>query len=53
VVFDPRTVQDQATYEKGPLPSAGFRYVLVAGTPVVDNGTIKTGVFPGRAITAR
>lgn len=52
VVFDPRTVQDQATYEKGPLPSTGFRYVLVAGTPIVFDGTIVDGVFPGRAVTA-
>jgi len=53
VVFDPRTVQDQATYEKGPLPSTGFRYVLVAGTPVVADGNIVDGVFPGRPVTTR
>lgn len=53
VLFDPRTVQDNATYEKGPLPSSGFRYVLVAGTPVVADGREVAGVFPGRAIVAR
>jgi N-acyl-D-aspartate/D-glutamate deacylase len=50
-IFDPATVQDHATYEAGPVPSSGFRYVLVAGTPVVDDGKIVEGVHPGRAIT--
>jgi dihydroorotase-like cyclic amidohydrolase len=49
-IFDPATVQDRATYEAGPVPSSGFRYVLVAGTPVVDDGKIVEGVHPGRAI---
>ena len=52
VVFDPRDVQDQATYEKGPVPSTGFRYVLVAGTPVVSDGKIVPGVLPGRAVVS-
>ena len=52
VVFDPREVQDQATYEKGPVPSTGFRYVLVAGTPVVSDGKIVPGVLPGRPIVS-
>jgi N-acyl-D-aspartate/D-glutamate deacylase len=52
VVFDPRDVQDQATYEKGPVASTGFRYVLVAGTPVVSDGKIVAGVAPGGAIVA-
>jgi N-acyl-D-aspartate/D-glutamate deacylase len=49
-IFDPATVQDHATYEAGPVPSSGFRYVLVAGTPVVDDGKIVENVYPGRAI---
>ena len=53
VLFDPRTVQDQATYETGPVPSTGFRHVLVAGMPVVVDGRVAVGVFPGRALVAR
>jgi N-acyl-D-aspartate/D-glutamate deacylase len=49
-IFDPATVQDHATYEAGPVPSSGFRHVLVAGTPVVDDGKIVESVHPGRAI---
>jgi N-acyl-D-aspartate/D-glutamate deacylase len=50
-IFDPATVQDHATYEAGPVPSSGFRHVLVAGTPVVDDGKIVESVHPGRAVT--
>ena len=51
VVFDPRTVQDNATYDRGPVPSTGFRDVLVGGVSVVHDGRIVENVFPGRAIT--
>jgi dihydroorotase-like cyclic amidohydrolase len=51
VVFDPRVVQDNATYDKGPVPSTGFRHVLVGGVSVVSDGRIVENVFPGRAIT--
>jgi N-acyl-D-aspartate/D-glutamate deacylase len=53
VIFDPRSVQDEATYERGPVPSTGFRYVIVSGTPVVSGGAIVAGVSPGRALMAR
>jgi N-acyl-D-aspartate/D-glutamate deacylase len=47
-VFDPATVIDHATYEKPAEYSSGFRYVLVNGVPVVLNGALATGIFPGR-----
>ncbi len=50
VVFDPRTVIDRATYADPAEPSEGFRYVLVGGTPVVREGAVVDGVYPGRAI---
>lgn len=49
-VFDPNTILDRATYEKGDVPSAGIVHVLVAGTFVVRDSTLVEGVFPGRAI---
>ncbi len=51
VVFDPQAITDRATYERPAEPSVGMRFVLVAGTPVVDAGKLVPGVFPGRAIT--
>ncbi len=53
VVFDAARVTDRATYEAPALASEGFRYVMVGGTVVVDNGAIVTGVAPGRALTSR
>ena len=50
VVFDPRTINDRATFEKPMEPSVGVRYLVVAGTLVVDDGRIVEGVFPGRAL---
>ena len=49
-VFDPETVIDRATYTNGAVPSEGFRYVLVNGVPIVDNGRFVEGVRPGRPI---
>ena len=50
VVFDPDQIIDRATYIDPMLPSAGIRYVLVNGHPVVDNGTLNTTILPGRPI---
>jgi N-acyl-D-aspartate/D-glutamate deacylase len=49
-VFDPATVQDRATFRAPAEPSTGMRYVLVAGTLVVDGGQIVEGVAPGQAL---
>lgn len=38
VIFDPNTVNDQATYEKPHAYSVGFAWVLVNGVPVIENG---------------
>jgi N-acyl-D-aspartate/D-glutamate deacylase len=50
VVFDPQTIGDRSTFEKPMEPSVGVRYLLVAGTVVVDEGKIVPDVFPGRAV---
>ncbi|MEO1091359.1 MAG: amidohydrolase family protein [Pseudomonadota bacterium] len=49
-IFDPSTIADRATREHGALPSAGIPHVIVNGTPVVRDGSLVEGVFPGRAI---
>jgi N-acyl-D-aspartate/D-glutamate deacylase len=50
VVFDAATIGDRSTFEKPMEPSVGVRYLVVAGTVVVDEGKIVPDVFPGRAI---
>ena len=50
-VFDPGTVLDLADYDAPAAPSRGFMFVLVGGTPVVRDGAVVDGVFPGQAIT--
>ena len=49
-IFDPETVTDNATYEKGTLPSTGIPYVIVNGTIVVKDSEVLKGVNPGQPI---
>lgn len=50
VVFDAATIGDRSTFEKPMEPSFGVRYLVVAGTLVVEEGRIVPDVFPGRAL---
>jgi N-acyl-D-aspartate/D-glutamate deacylase len=49
-IFDLQTVSDRSTYQKPMEPSVGMRYVLVGGVPVVDEGKLVEGTFPGKAL---
>jgi N-acyl-D-amino-acid deacylase len=49
VIFDPRTVQDHATFEKPLQYATGVTDVLVNGVQVIKNGE-HTGATPGRFI---
>lgn len=51
-VFDPATVEDRSTYGHPLSPSAGIRFVLVNGVPVVVDGKLKEGIFPGKPVRA-
>jgi dihydroorotase len=51
-VFDPDRIIDKATYEEPLRYSEGIQFVLVNGTPVVNDGKLVEGVFPGRAARA-
>lgn len=51
-VFDANTVIDKATYEKPLQYSEGIQFVLVNGVPVVKDGKLVDGVFPGRGARA-
>jgi cytosine/adenosine deaminase-related metal-dependent hydrolase len=50
VVFDPKTISDRATFEKPMEPSIGVRYLIVAGTLLINEGKMVPDVFPGRAV---
>jgi N-acyl-D-amino-acid deacylase len=49
VVFDPATVQDNATYSDPHHYATGIQYVLVNGVEVIKNGE-HTGAKPGMAL---
>jgi len=49
-IFDPATVGERATYQQPVLPSTGIVHVLVGGTPIVQDSSFVTDVFPGQAI---
>jgi dihydroorotase len=51
-VFDSERVIDKATYEEPLRYSEGIQFVLVNGVPVVKDGRLIDGVFPGRAARA-
>ncbi|MGQ0649104.1 MAG: amidohydrolase family protein [Gemmatimonadaceae bacterium] len=48
--FDPRTVIDNATFEKPEQASGGILFVIVNGVPVVRNGRVVEGVSPGQGV---
>jgi len=51
-LFDALTVIDRSDYAKPAVYSEGFRYVLVNGVLVVDNGTLNETSLPGQGIRA-
>jgi N-acyl-D-aspartate/D-glutamate deacylase len=50
VIFDPQTIADRSTFEKPMETSVGVHYLLVGGTPLIDEGKLVPDVFPGRAL---
>jgi N-acyl-D-aspartate/D-glutamate deacylase len=49
VVFDPQAIQDRASFRAPTEASVGVRYLVVAGTLVVDGGHLVEDVAPGQA----
>jgi N-acyl-D-aspartate/D-glutamate deacylase len=52
IVFDPRTIREQATYVEPEKLSVGMRWVFVNGTAAVADGA-PTGALAGKAIRKR
>jgi N-acyl-D-aspartate/D-glutamate deacylase len=52
VIFDPETVRDNSSLEKGKnaLPTTGIPYVVVNGTIVVKDSQVLKDVFPGKPV---
>ena len=49
VIFDEKTIADQATYEQPHAYATGISWALVNGTPVIENGQ-HTGQHPGQLL---
>ncbi len=49
-IFNPNTVIDKATFDKGLAFSEGIEYVIVNGVFVLKNGKTVPGVFPGQPV---
>ena len=49
-IFNPDTVIDKATFEKGLEFSAGIEYVIVNGSFILKNGKTVNNVFPGQPV---
>lgn len=52
VVFDESTFADRSTYEQPTLLAVGVRYLLVNGTPTIEEGRF-ANAFAGRVLTRR
>lgn len=49
-IFNPNSIIDKATFEKGLEFSAGIEYVMVNGTFILKNGKTVSNIFPGQAV---
>ena len=49
-IFDPETIRDNSTFEKGTIPSSGIPYVIVNGVIIMKDSDPIPGVNPGQAI---
>jgi len=53
VVFDPQSTQDRAGFRDPTKSSVGVKYLVVAGTLVVDDGQFVEGATPGQALVRK
>jgi N-acyl-D-aspartate/D-glutamate deacylase len=48
--FDPKTIQDKATFAEPYHQSVGMKYVMVGGKLVIDGGELVLGARSGKPI---
>ncbi|KMQ61619.1 D-glutamate deacylase [Chryseobacterium angstadtii] len=53
ILFDPKKVRDNATYENGFSYSTGMENVWINGKMLISKGVMLSGVFPGKAVKGR
>jgi dihydroorotase len=51
-IFDPKAVQDRATFEDPARPSVGIHWVLVGGVAVVADRQLQADARPGKGLRA-
>ena len=51
-IFDPQQIIDKSTFQEPAKYSEGIRFVLVNGVPVVKDGQLQSGVYPGLPVRA-
>ena len=51
-IFDPQSITDQSTFQDPAKFAVGIKFVIVNGIPIVRDGQLQLGVFPGRSIRA-
>lgn len=51
-IFDPQQIIDKSTFQDPAKYSEGTKFVLVNGVPIVKDGQLQSGVYPGRPIRA-
>jgi N-acyl-D-aspartate/D-glutamate deacylase len=47
-IFDSAKVEDKSTYDNPAQYAEGIPWVVVNGVPVVREGKLQTGIFPGK-----
>jgi len=52
-IFDPKTIIDKATFEKGLEFSEGIKYVIVNGVVVIRDGLTVESTFPGQPVYSK
>lgn len=53
VIFDPNSVNNNASYRDPYQEASGIEHVIVNGEHVLDQGQLIVGVFPGKRMLAR
>ena len=51
-IFDPQLIIDKSTFQEPAKYAEGVRFVIVNGVPVVKDGQLQSGGYPGRAVRA-